>query len=320
MTFELVIISGKGGTGKTSVTAALAALASPVVLADCDVDAPDLHLLTQPRVAHRHEFSGGGKARIDSERCLGCGQCAEICRFDAIGEAPAPDGTAITYAVDQFACEGCGACVAACLADALRFEPVVNGAWFVSKTRFGPMVHARLMPGEENSGKLVSLVRREARELAERERHPLVLIDGSPGVGCPVIASLTNANLALVVAEPTLSGLHDADRVLELADQLHVAAALCINRADLNPRLADRLEAEAQARGARPLGRVREDLAMVDAQLRARAVTEWPAAGDGAASDLRSLWDRLHTLFLAMSAEPSHDNLQGAMHEDCRPD
>ena len=314
MTLELVIISGKGGTGKTSIAAALAALARPVVLADCDVDAPDLHLLTQPRVVQRREFSGGSKARIDAAQCLGCGQCAEICRFDAIHEAPGAQAMSLTYAIDQFACEGCGACVAACPTEAVCFEPVINGAWFVSETRFGPMVHARLQPGEENSGKLVTVVRREARELAVREGFPLAMIDGSPGVGCPVIASLTNADLALVVAEPTLSGLHDAGRVLELAGQLHVTAALCVNRWDLNPRLADRLESEALAREARPLGRVREDLSIVRAQLEGQAVTE--LTDEGAAADLRCFWDKLRDLLSAVSAGQTQENLQGATHED----
>jgi MinD superfamily P-loop ATPase len=318
LTFELVIISGKGGTGKTSVTAALAALARPVVMADCDVDAPDLHLLTQPRVYQQHEFSGGRKAQIDAEQCLGCGQCADICRFGAVGEASSPDGAAITYVTDPFACEGCGACVPACPTGAVRFEPVVNGAWFVSETRFGPMVHARLQPGEENSGKLVTVVRREARALAERDGFPLMLVDGSPGVGCPVIASLTNADLALIVAEPTLSGLHDAGRVLELADQLHVATVLCVNRWDLSPRLADRLESEALARGASPVGRVREDLAIVHAQIRARAVTE--LTSQGAVADLYSLRDRLRELIPAMNTGRSQVNVQGATHENRRPD
>lgn len=318
MTFELVIISGKGGTGKTSITAALAAQARPAVLADCDVDAPDLHLLTQPRIHQQHEFSGGRKAQIDGERCLGCGACADICRFGAIGESPSSNGAAVNYVVDPLSCEGCGACVSACPADAVRFEPVINGAWFVSDTRFGPMVHARLRPGEENSGKLVTVVRREARRLAERDGSPLVLVDGSPGVGCPVIASLTNADLALVVAEPTLSGLHDAGRVLELADQLHVDAALCVNRWDLSPRLADRLESEAQAHEVSPVGRVREDLAMVDAQIRARAVTE--LTDYGAAADLRAVWDRLRELIPALSTGRSQRNLQGAAHENRRSD
>ena len=318
MTVELVIISGKGGTGKTSISAALAHLARPVVLADCDVDAPDLHLLTRPRIQRREDFSGGSRARIEPADCLGCGECAEVCRFDAIRPTAGTGDGALTYEVDPFACEGCAACVGVCPTGAVRFEPVINGARFVSETRFGPMVHARLHPGEENSGKLVTAVRREASELAEAEGFPLVLIDGSPGVGCPVIASLTSADFALIAAEPTLSGWHDAKRVLELADQLHVASALCVNRFDLNPSLADRIEAEARARRAVPLPRVREDEALVEAQLRARAVTELTDAG--AAADLRRLWHELKELLPAPRAGRANEHVQEATHDHHRSD
>ncbi len=288
---QLVVISGKGGTGKTSITASLAALASPVVLADCDVDVPDLHLLAAPEIQSRQVFRGGRKARIVAGDCLACGRCARTCRFNAIHKTD-PNGPArVTYAVDQIACEGCGACVAACPARAIRLEPVVNGEWCRSATRFGPMIHARLRPGEENSGKLVSTVRGEARRIAADRGLPLVLVDGSPGVGCPVIASLTGADLALVVAEPTPSGRHDALRVIDLARRMEVPVALCINRWDLNPALALELENEAAAIGASTAGRVREDRGFVDAQMQGRSLIE-----DGpspAVEDLHTVWRRV---------------------------
>jgi MinD superfamily P-loop ATPase len=311
MTRELVVISGKGGTGKTSIAASLAALARPVVLADCDVDAADLHLLSQPQVLERHDFSGGKKASIKAEFCLGCGQCATACRFDAIHPA---DGGGI-YEVDPIACEGCGACTAICTADAIRFEPAINGEWMTSQTRFGPMVHARLNPGEENCGKLVSVVRREAQREAEVAGISLIMVDGSPGIGCPVIASLTGADLALVIAEPTLSGLHDALRVIELAGQLRVPVVVCVNRWDLNPAMASRVETEAASLGASLLGRVREDLAVVQAQM--RAVTLIEHTDSGAAIDVRRLWDELQT-YLTLEDADQLGFKDGTNYEDCR--
>jgi len=288
---ELVVISGKGGTGKTSIVAALAALDQPVVLADCDVDAPDLHILATPEIEHTHSFSGGRKARIVTGECCGCGRCVETCRFGAIRKAAGNDVVAMTYAVDPMACEGCGACVAVCPAEAIEFEPVENGRWFVSQTRYGPMVHARMHPGEENSGKLVSTVRQEARQVAVTAGIDLILVDGSPGAGCPVIASLTGADLALVVAEPTPSGAHDALRVIGLAGQMKVPVALCINRWDLSPTRTRKLEAEAIMYGVTVAGRVRDDPQVVNAQMHNRSIMEH--ADGPAAQDIHRLWQRL---------------------------
>ncbi len=288
---ELVVISGKGGTGKTSITAALAYLAAPVVLADCDVDAPDLHLLADPVIEQCHAFSGGKRARVEADDCCGCGQCVDVCRFDAIHAASGNAVVGMTCHVDPLACEGCGACVSACPAGAMRFEPVTRGERYRSRTRFGPMVHARLHPGEENSGKLASEVRRAAREVAAERGLPLILVDGSPGIGCPVIASLIRADHALIVAEPTPSGQHDALRVMELVSKLSVPASLCVNRFELNGPLAEELEAEARSRGVPPVGRIGEDRAFVDAQMHGRSLIEF--AETPAARDLRHLWSTL---------------------------
>lgn len=288
---ELVVISGKGGTGKTSIVAALAALARPVVLADCDVDAPDLHILASPDIQNAHPFSGGRKARIVTEACCGCGRCAETCRFGAVREAPGNDVVAMTHTVDAMACKGCGACVQVCPAHAIRFERVENGRWYVSQTRFGPMVHARMHPGEENSGKLVSMVRREARQAAAASGINLIIVDGSPGVGCPVIASLAHADLALIAAEPTPSGVHDALRVIELAQTMHVPTALCVNRWDISPSWTERLESDAADLGVTVAGRVRDDAQVVAAQMRNCSIVE--SADIPAAHDVRRLWVRL---------------------------
>ena len=213
---ELVVISGKGGAGKTSLVASFASLAQPAVVTDCDVDAADLHLVLQPQIQRQADFTGGSKARIKPERCLACQRCADLCRFDAISlDGCGNDRVSRTCRVDALACEGCGVCVDFCPSCAIDLEPVVCGQWFVSETRCGPMVHARLGVAAENSGKLVTHLRRTASQLAAERKLELILCDGSPGIGCPVIASLTAASLALFVVEPTVSGLHDSCRVAE---------------------------------------------------------------------------------------------------------
>ncbi len=286
---ELVIISGKGGTGKTSIVAAFATLADSAVLADCDVDAADLHLVLEPRIIRRETFSGGSRARILPERCTACGKCAEVCRFDAVSCRETGEGQREkAYRIDPIACEGCGVCVWFCPEEAIEFAPAVNGEWFVSETRAGPMVHAKLGVAEENSGKLVSLVREQARETAKTQKRDLVLIDGSPGIGCPVIASITGAALALVVTEPTLSGLHDLERVSDLTGHFRVDTLICINKWDINKDLALKIEAVARQRGLKVAGRVRYDRAITEAQIKRQSIVEY--ATNGVAADVRQLW------------------------------
>lgn len=286
---ELVVVSGKGGTGKTSIVASFFALAESAVVADCDVDAADLHLVLDPRVLRRWPFSAGKTAVIDAGRCTGCGVCAERCRFGAV-RAP-EGGFALAYEVDPIACEGCGVCVDRCPEEAASLVSSVNGEWFVSDSRRGPMVHARLGIARENSGKLVSLVRREAKAVAGSKRQSLLICDGSPGIGCPVIASIAGARMVLVVTEPTLSGLHDLRRVADLCGQFNVKAGVCINKADLNLDVSDQIEAEAATRNIPVLGRVRYDESVTTAQVERRSVVEH---GDGpAAHDIRALWERV---------------------------
>jgi MinD superfamily P-loop ATPase len=289
---ELVVISGKGGTGKTSIVAAFAALAESKVLGDCDVDAPDLHLVLEPAPRRQGEFSGGKRARVLTDKCVGCGKCAELCRFDAISlDGPRNSAASKTYRIDPLGCEGCGVCARFCPADAIAFEAVVNGRWFVSDTRLGPMVHARLGVAEENSGKLVNLVRKEARELAESEGLELILIDGPPGIGCPVIASLTGASQALIVTEPTLSGLHDLERARRLTAHFELPTFVCVNKFDLNPDLTERIEREAREMRVESTARVRFDPEITRAQIARESVVE---RGDSpAAVDVRALWEQL---------------------------
>ncbi len=282
---ELVVISGKGGTGKTSVTASLAVLSGKAVVADCDVDAADLHLVLSPRVRERHEFRSGREAVIRREDCSGCGTCLKLCRFGAVKTAD--DGA---YSIDPVSCEGCGVCVRFCPKRAIDFPERLCGEWMISDTRCGTMVHARLLAAAENSGKLVSTVRREARRLAGEEGRSLIVVDGPPGIGCPVIASLTGASLALAVTEPTVSGEHDLKRVLSLARHFGITAAVCVNKWDLNPEMADRIEKKARRAGARTAARIRYDPAVTRAQLLGKAVVEIDAP---AAEDIRRVWREL---------------------------
>jgi len=302
---ELVVISGKGGTGKTSVVASFAALARRAVLADCDVDAADLHLVLDPKVIRREKFSGGKRARIDPARCTACGRCQELCRFEAVHlDAPADGGAERRFRIDPIACEGCGVCAWFCPERAIHFGPAVNGEWFVSETRHGPMVHARLGIAEENSGKLVSTVRAAAVELARQRGLDLVIIDGSPGVGCPVIASITGASLVLIVTEPTLSGRCDMQRVADLARHFGIPAMVCVNKWDLNPRVADEIESLARQRGLGLAGRVRYDGAVTEAQIHRQSVVEHGASA--CADEVRDVWARVRAAIEAAGVpEPS---------------
>ncbi len=289
---ELVVISGKGGTGKTSLVASFAALAANKVLADCDVDAADLHLVLEPNVKTRETFSGGQEARIVPEECTACSRCADLCRFDAIRfDGPPDDDVETTYRVDPLACEGCGVCARFCPADAIVLDPAVTGEWFISDTRHGPMVHARLRPAGENSGKLVTLVRTKAREIAERDGLDLILVDGAPGIGCPVVSSLTGADLVLIVTEPTLSGLHDLERVHALVRHFGVPALVCINKSDINDELAQRITSQAAELGAPVAGTIPYDEAFTKAQLEGLSIVEYDQSPT--ASRVRSLWERL---------------------------
>ena len=312
---ELVVVSGKGGTGKTSLVASLAALAKPLVLVDCDVDAADLHLILEPRIVSRQDFLGGNKARIKPGHCTACGKCEELCRFDAIYfDGPGngrtrrsrkkgtgticrngPSGASHKWClspfsarIDRLACEGCGVCVDYCAEKAIEFAPAVAGQWFVSDTRCGPMVHAKLGVAAENSGKLVTQIRRAAQQVAEKHRLDLILCDGSPGIGCPVIASLTGASLALFVVEPTVSGLHDFRRVAQLARRLALPGVVVVNKADLNPEMAAQLRTVAGEYGMETIGSVPYDTDVTRAQIAGRSVVE--SSQGSAARAIRQIW------------------------------
>ena len=303
---ELVVISGKGGTGKTSLVASFFALADGAVVADCDVDAADLYLVLDPHVQARWPFSGGCEAQILADACTACGLCIERCRFNAIRSGPDDDTDGVSvFEVDRISCEGCGVCVDACPEQAVKLIPSTGGEWFLSSTRHGPMLHARLGVAQENSGRLVSLVRREARAVASQENRRLVLVDGPPGIGCPVIASVTGAHLVLLVSEPSLSAIHDLKRVAEVCQHFDVPAAACINKADLNLEVAELLTREAEHMGVSVLGRVRYDPAVTRAQVRRKCVVE---DGPGpAARDIRRLWDCVRRALQSGDPREAHE-------------
>jgi MinD superfamily P-loop ATPase len=283
---ELVVVSGKGGTGKTSVVASFAVLAGEAVVADCDVDAADLHLVLKPQILETERFASGHDAVIRQDDCDGCGLCEIVCRFDAV----VATGGVIPFVIDPLACEGCGVCVELCPLQAIDFNERICGEWFSSQTRTGPMVHARLGIAAENSGKLVSLVRTKAADTAAHEGKGLILTDGPPGIGCPVIAAITGAAGVLIVTEPTVSGAHDMERVLELAGHFGIPAAVCVNRWDINPECADDIEARARNRDAAIVGRIRYDAAVTRAQVEGRTVVE---LGGAAAEDIRAVWEHV---------------------------
>jgi MinD superfamily P-loop ATPase len=291
---QITVISGKGGTGKTSITAALSSLAENAVLADCDVDAADLHIILNPDVQRAEEFSGGMTAVIQKSHCTQCGACRELCRFDAIGGS---------LAIDPVSCEGCGVCAAMCPEKAIAMVPKLSGHWFVSDTRNGPMVHARLGIAEDNSGKLVSQVRNEAKQLAEARGLDFVIVDGPPGIGCPVIAAIGGVDLVLIVTEPTLSGLHDLKRVLATAGHFNIPAAVCVNKFDINPENTAVIEDFCTQQGVRVVGRVPYDRSVVAALMRKNTVFEHPC--EKVSAEIRRMWDAVRAMLDAPEKEAS---------------
>jgi MinD superfamily P-loop ATPase len=287
---QLVILSGKGGTGKTTVAAALAHLASQeasIMLVDADVDAANLELVLAPELQEEHPFFSSKVAVIDPELCESCGRCEELCRFDAVVVANSSDRTK-TYSIDPVACEGCAVCYYQCPAEAIRLDEPQDGLWFRSDSPFGPLVHAHLFAGQENSGKLVAAVRQQAAELASEGGQAYVIIDGPPGIGCAVIAAVTGADLALVVTEPTVSGIHDLDRALGVTDHFGIPALLCINKYDINPQKSEEIANYAAQRGVKVVGRVPFDTVVTKAMVHGKPVTDFD---DGAVSrELRHAW------------------------------
>jgi MinD superfamily P-loop ATPase len=286
---QLVILSGKGGTGKTSVAAALAHLASqemPIALADADVDAANLELVLAPAKVEEHAFMGGQVAVIDPELCTLCGRCYEVCRFDAV--VPGEEN----YRVDPLTCEGCASCFHQCPEKAIHIDEQQAGLWFRSDTRFGPLFHAHLFAGQENSGKLVTMVKQQSRLLALDEGRELLIVDGPPGIGCPVISASAGADLALLVTEPTVSGVHDLERILGTVNHFRVPALVLVNKSDVNPAQVARIEAYCRAHRIHLVGKLPYDTVITEAMVRGQPVTLYRPEGVMAQA-LRHVWSRL---------------------------
>jgi MinD superfamily P-loop ATPase len=294
---QLVILSGKGGTGKTSITAAFAhlsaqgPLAGQVILADADVDAANLELVLQPSLIESQDFIGGKVALINQETCSSCGDCQSVCRFDAI------HSTEGLFVVDPIACDGCAACVYPCPSETITMHPQLSGKFFHSVSRYGPLYHAHLLPGQDNSGKLVTLIKQRARLQALDENRELVIVDGPPGIGCPVISAVSGADLVLVVAEPTVSGVHDMRRALETLNHFGMRGLVVVNKADIYPAGTDEIEAYCDKKGIETFGRIPFDLTVARAMVAGEAVTAFqPEAPSSLA--IRRVWNRVSEFIL----------------------
>jgi len=311
---QILVISGKGGTGKTILTASFASLAENKVMADCDVDAADLHLILHPKIKEKYEFKGLPKAFINQEKCTGCGECAEVCRYGAVLkvkseklkvkseykelktqklQSPTSDFPLPTshFFIDASSCEGCTICMHICPVDAINMKETISGEWFISETKHGPMVHAKLGIAEENSGKLVSVVRRHAKSLAQEKNLDYVIIDGPPGIGCPVIASLSGVDIALVVTEPTLSGIHDMERVISVAKHFGVQVACVINKFDINLDNTKNIENWCQINNVPFIGKIPYDQSVTESIVHGVPLVEY--AENKVTQEMKNIWQTL---------------------------
>ena len=280
---QITVISGKGGTGKTSITSALVTLEKRKVIADCDVDAPDLHLILHPEIKDSGDFYGGVRAVKDDDKCIDCGLCRQVCRFDAVDEQ---------FNIDPFKCDGCGFCAYVCPTKAIEMKENLSGHWYLSETEYGPMVHAKLDIGEENSGKLVTVVRNMARNIAEKEDYPYVIIDGPPGIGCPVTSAITGVDAVLIVTEPTMSGIHDMERVLSVARHFNTRPFVLINKYDLNEEMAEKIEEYCREEDVPLVGKIAFDREITDAMVQGNSVVQYNPEGR-TAREIRSAWEKV---------------------------
>lgn len=295
--FEIVILSGKGGTGKTSITAAFAALSEKAVFADCDVDAADLQLLLSPAVYHSENFTSGAKALIDQLKCTRCSICQELCRFNAISVIRDE------FIIDEYVCEGCGLCAAACPENAIRIDTFENNHINFANCRFGPIIYGKLGIAEENSGRLVSKIRQYAKEKGSAINADYIIIDGPPGIGCPAISSVTGSDLVVAVTEPTLSGWHDLSRLIDMISRFHTPVYVIINKYDLNEDMCLIMENRLKAKGIQVLGKIPYDESMIFALLEGKTICEF--IPDGLMTrEIKNIWNEL------VSIVPEPENIK----------
>jgi len=283
---QITVLSGKGGTGKTTITASFAVLAKKAVVADCDVDAPDLHMLMHPEIIETQEFKGSKLAVIDEARCIKCGLCREKCKFNAVTE---------NFTINSLSCEGCGVCAIVCPTNAITLTERVSGHAYISKTKYGFMAHAILSPSEASSGKLVTLVRQNAKILAERENCNFIIIDGPPGIGCPVIASVTGVDAGLVVTEPTMSGIHDLKRALQLLKHFNVQPFVCVNTYDINKDNTEKIESFCKENGIDIIGKIPFNPIVTEAMVNGKTIIEY-SPRSAVAKEIEGIWEKLSTL------------------------
>ena len=285
---EIVIISGKGGTGKTVIAASFAVLTKEKVMGDCDVDASNLYLLLHPEIKEKHDFYAGLIPIIDLEKCTNCGRCQEVCRFDAIKTI---NGQTV---IDLISCEGCGLCALVCPVQAIQMKENLCGEWYISETKYGPLVHARLGIAEENSGKLVTLVRQNAQVVAKNNNFELIIVDGPPGIGCPLIATLSGANLAVVVTEPTLSGIHDLERVVKVAQHFGVKTVVIINKFDINLENSAKIEDWCKETNISVIGKINFDNIITEALVKGLPVVEY--SDNTTTKEIKNIWQKINQL------------------------
>jgi len=283
---EIIILSGKGGTGKTSITAAFATMAKDSVIADCDVDAADLHLILQPEIYHEENYSSGTKSVINPDQCTGCGLCLDLCRFNAVELINGH------YIIDEFACEGCGLCILACPENAISSETNENNILYLSNCRFGPLFYGKVGIAEENSGKLVARIREEAKNKAREIQTDMILVDGPPGIGCPAISSVTGADMVVAVTEPTKSGWHDLQRLIEMIERFHIRIFVIINKYDLNEIISDEIEEGLKEKNIPVLGKLPYDEQVIHALISGKSITEFMKEHQ-LTHELREIWNKL---------------------------